>query len=182
MRLRPPPRLIFERLAYTRLVLKKLSGAVDKTTDVIRKIQGPSISDQRGQLNIGLTKNTTTLVRHSRSCGAVRIIRRIKLYVAGSRSCSTRSLTQRIFSRRDRQSVLFRKSSPSSFLYFFSFFFFFFYSFQFCTFRFAALARQQSAANKQRTLRRFDARIDELFGRAVKNDSAQRSWPRKFLR
>lgn len=181
MRLRPPPRLIFERLAYTRLVLKKLSGAVDKTTDVIRKIQGPSISDQRGQLNIGLTKNTTTLVRHSRSCGAVRIIRHIKLYVAGSRSCSTRSLTRRIFFRRDRQSVLFRKSSPPPFL-FSLLFFFFFYSFRFCTFRFAALARQQSAANKQRTLRRFDARIDELFGRAVKNDSAHRSWPRKFLR
>lgn len=179
MRLRPPPRLIFERLAYTRLVLKKLSGAVDKTTDVIRKIQGPSISYQRGQLNIGLTKNTTTLVRHSRSCGAVRIIRHIKLYVAGSRSCSTRSLTRRIFSRRDRRSVLFEKSSPSPFLFFFLFFF---YSFHFCTFRFGAAARQQSAANKQRTLRRFDARIDELFGRAVKNDSAQRSWPRKFSR
>ena len=75
-------RLIFERLAYTRLVLKKLSGAVDKTADVIHEIQGPSISDERGQLNIGLTKNTTTLVRHSRSCGALRIIRHIKLYVA----------------------------------------------------------------------------------------------------
>ena len=82
-------RLIFERLAYTRLVLKKLSGAVDKTADVIHEIQGPSISDERGQLNIGLTKNTTTLVRHSRSCGALRIIRHIKLYVARlARLCS----------------------------------------------------------------------------------------------
>ena len=90
-------RLIFERLAYTRLVLKKfitrdcgarekrererqrrrgeggkrrIGDHVDKAADVIREIQGPSISDEneRGQLNIGLTKNTTTLVRHSRSC------------------------------------------------------------------------------------------------------------------
>jgi hypothetical protein len=84
----PHCRLIFERLAYTRLVLKKFiagergSGRgrggrrrigdrrVDKAADVIREIQGPSISDENecGQLNIGLTKNTTTLVRHSRSC------------------------------------------------------------------------------------------------------------------
>lgn len=83
-------RLIFERLAYTRLVLKKLSGAVDKAADVIREIQGPPISSERGQLNIGLTKNTTTLVRHSRSCGALRIIRHIKLYAAGSESLSVR--------------------------------------------------------------------------------------------
>jgi len=35
-----------------------------RLADVIREIQGPSISDERGergQLNIGLTKNTTTL-------------------------------------------------------------------------------------------------------------------------
>lgn len=49
---------------------RRIGDRVDKVADVIRKIQGPSISDEneRGQLNIGLTKNTATLVRHSRSC------------------------------------------------------------------------------------------------------------------
>lgn len=48
----------------------RIGDRVDKAADVIREIQGLSISDEneRGQLNIGLTKNTTTLVRHSRSC------------------------------------------------------------------------------------------------------------------
>lgn len=62
---------------------RRIGDCVDKAADVIREIQGPSISDEneRGQLNIGLTKNTTTLVRHSRSCHSfpARIIRYIKI-------------------------------------------------------------------------------------------------------
>lgn len=61
----------------------RIGDRVDKAADVIREIQGPSISDEneRSQLNIGLTKNTTTLVRYSRSCHSfpARIIRYIKI-------------------------------------------------------------------------------------------------------
>lgn len=115
-------RLIFERLVYTRLVLKKFISRGDTRTQsggggrgkgggdgqsgmgeeeggdensgtasirlqmLSAKFKVPlSPTNERGQLNIGLTKNTTTLVCHSRSCHSLspRIIRYIKLYLTG---------------------------------------------------------------------------------------------------
>lgn len=138
-------RLIFERLVYTRLVLKKFisrwythnrgeregerrwakggrkggrgggreggrefGDRVDKAIQMLSaKFKVPLLSptNERVQLNIGLTKNTTTLVRHSRSCHSLspRIIRYIKLYLAG--------YTRR---RRRVSSIALRQFFPSS--------------------------------------------------------------------
>lgn len=67
---------------------REFGDRVDKAIQMLSaKFKVPLLSptNERVQLNIGLTKNTTTLVRHSRSCHSLspRIIRYIKLYLAG---------------------------------------------------------------------------------------------------